>query len=254
MKRILLVILLIAPILCYGQRMEVYTYNSFNYLALYAYGLPRSVVKTNAEMRESTTNGDGTGIMRRHHTTKGVDDALGDDGFNANKKLSFAFMASPYNVNRFGKHTSTTDQEGDLMTWSEASGWDTSIDVIAGEYTYITSGVGEITYDIAETPTGCAAYKGMNDTDKEGDWRLPTQREIQVMFTVIEQALVHIQSGDVVSEVLDGVYWTSTEFFSVANYGQGWSISNITGQPQDERKTELRMTRCVKDIYETIND
>ncbi|MFI3281530.1 MAG: hypothetical protein R3Y44_06115 [Rikenellaceae bacterium] len=251
MRRLALLILLITPLVASAQRMEVYTYNSFNFLSLYSYGLQRSVVKTNAEMRASQMNGDGTGVTKRHHTTKGVDERIGDAGYNANEKITFAFIASPYNVDINGQHTSSTS---DVMSWSEASGWDTSIDVGAGEYYDITTGVGVGVSTLAETPTGCAAYRGMNGTDKEGEWRLPTQREMQVMFTVIEQALGYIQSGEVESEVLDGIYWTSTEFYASGAPGYGWSISTITGFPLYELKTERRMVRCIKDIYETINE
>ncbi|MFI3288246.1 MAG: DUF1566 domain-containing protein [Rikenellaceae bacterium] len=250
MKRLILIVLLLTPLFASAQRMEVYTYNSFNYMSVHAYGLQRDVVKTNSEMRASTTNSDGTGVVRRHHTTKGVDEKIGSEGYDVNDKISFAFIASPYNVDVDGNHTS---DENTVMTWAEASGWDTSINSGSGEY-IDTDGTGVGESILAETPTGCAAYRGMNGTDKPGEWRLPTQREIQVMFTVIEQALEYIQSGVVTSEVLDGVYWTSTEFYASGAPGYAWSISNVTGRPIYDLKSSQKMVRCVKDIYETVNE
>ncbi len=251
MRVVLFVIFAIVPLFASAQRMEVYTYNSFKYLSLYSYGLPREVVKTNAEMRASQSNGDGTGVVKRHHTTKGFDERIGEDGYNVNDKLTFAFISSPYNVDIDGKHTSSTD---DIMTWAEASGWDTSINSGEGESYNTETGVGEGESILAAEPTGCAAYRGMNGTDNPGDWRLPTQREMQVMFTVIEQALEYSVSNEVVSEVLEGSYWTSTEFYSSDAPGYSWSLSTITGCPLYELKSEKRMVRCIKDIYESIND
>lgn len=250
MKKIVLIIFALIPMLATAQRMELYTYNSSTFIALYAYGLPREVVKTNDEMKASQMNGDGTGVVKRHHTTKGLDERIGDDGYNANDKISFAFIIAPYNIDINGEHTSSGET---TLTWSEASGWDTSMDSqYASEDYDTTTGIGTGESILADTPTGCAAYKGINGKDKPGDWRLPTQREIQVMFTVIEQSLDYIVSGDVTHEIISGNYWSATEFY---DYGsKAWSISSITGRPSYDSKSLTHMARCVKDIYETINE
>ncbi len=246
MKRIIILILLTVSLVVSAQRMELYMYNSYKYIALYAYGLQRDVVRTNSEMRTAQFNGDGTGVLKRHHTTKGFDERIGDEGYNCNDKISFAFMVAPYNVDKDGHHTST-----EKLTWAEASGWDSSLNSDGGNYNTET-GVGNGESIIASSPTGCSAYRGPNGTDKAGEWRLPTQREIQVMFTVIEQSLDYIAADDVEHEIIEGVYWSATEFYDSGT--KAWSISSITGQPLYEPKTETRMVRCVKDIYEPINN
>lgn len=252
--------MLVIPFVASAQRMELYTYNNFKYIALYAYGLPRDVVKTNSEMREAQYNRNGTGVMRRHHTTKGVDQRIDDitnggggEGYNCNDKLTFAFMIAPYNVDINGNPTHSKET---LLTWSEASGWDTAIDseIKAYDESVGGTGIGDGESELAAEPTGCAAYKGMNGMDEAGDWRLPTQRELQVMFTVIEQSYGHIVSGAVTHEILEGYYWSSTEFYASGATGHAWSIYTATGRPQDDPKSIRRMARCVKDIYETIND
>lgn len=247
MRKILLLILLSVPCFAFAQRMELYTYRSFPYLATYAYGLPREVVKTNSEMREAQFNGDGTGVMKRHYTYKGVNERIGDKGYNANKKITFAFIVAPYNVDINGEHTST-----EKLTWSQASGWDTSFDTSTSEYVDVNGvGVGESV--LAAKPTGCAAYKGMHGTDKPGSWRLPTQRELQVMFTVIEQALTYIENNEVEHEIQQGLFWSSTELISTG-LPQSWSMSSETGFPVYETRTNQCYARCVKDIYEPINE
>ncbi|MFI3295209.1 MAG: DUF1566 domain-containing protein, partial [Rikenellaceae bacterium] len=131
---------------------------------------------------------------------------------------------------------------------------DTSLDTGDGESYNTSTGVGVGESILASEPTGCAAYRGPNDADNPGDWRLPTQREMQVMFTVIEQALGSIASGEVESEVVEGVYWTSTEFFTADAPGYAWSLNTITGRPMYELKSVPLMVRCIKDIYESINE
>lgn len=246
---------MVIPFVASAQRIELYTYNSFTYVMLRAYGLQRDVVKSNAEMRASQMNSDGTGVMRRHHTTKGFDERIGADGYNANDKISFAFIVAPRNVRADGSETSTKDENnGDLITWAEASGWDTSLNTATGEALDTFTGLGTGESILASKPTGCAAYRGMNGTDKMGEWRLPTQREIQVMFTVIEQSMGYIYNKEVDHEIIQGIYWTSTEFFDSTSVFKAWSISSITGRPNYDEKSKKRMARCVKDIYETINE
>ncbi len=248
MKKILTVLAILFPLVASAQRMEVYVYNNYNYLSLYAYGLQREVVKTNAEMRASLSNGDGTGVMLRHHTTKGVDQAVTSEGYNANEKVPFALLIAPYIINAKGEHT-TTSAEDCVMTWEEASG------LIADGNGYIEN----------PEPSGCAAYKGPGDNDKPGDWRLPTQRELQMMFTVIEQAIELLSSGVVDGEAATGTYWTSTEFSSTYEEGsddleyidttdKAWTVNNSNGQTTHGYPTDKNIIRCVRDIYETINE
>lgn len=243
-----------------AQRIEVYTdVNNQNvkYLAVYAYGLPREVVKTNDEMRNSMYESDGSsaGVMRRHHTSKGVDDVIGSEGYNGNQKLSFAFVIAPHNIDTYGNHTSVL---WDTSTWSQASGWDTLLDEELANTLSVEDGetAGEGASTLASPATGCAAYAGPNGGE-QGQWRLPTQREMLMMFTVIDQA-VDLISGWSAEEysIVNGDYWTATEL----NPGGGtsawkaWYVSNITGFTTHDAKTKGYLTRCVKDIYETINE
>ncbi len=246
MKKIVLILAILIPTLVSAQRIEVYLYNSYKYISLYAYGLPREIVKTNDEMRASMSNGNGTGVTRRHHTSKGYDQAITSEGYNNNLKLSFAFRIAPYNVDRDGKHIAegVTDYG---ISWTAASG--RTDDRTA----------------IASPTTGCAAYRGPQGTDNPGDWRLPTQRELQVMFTVIEQSYSYLESGEVKGSITDGAYWTSTEFDSGYNEAEGklpyidgadhiWAVRSTTGETFHTTNYEVFFARCVRDIYETIND
>lgn len=251
--------MMIAPIYAVAQRIEVYTdanNQNIKYLAVYAYGLPREVVKTNDEMRSSmfeSSDGSQAGVIRRHHTSKGIDEVIGSEGYNGNQKLSFAFVVAPHNVDSSGNHTQETWA---TSSWSQASGWDTTLDTELANELYLENAVGEGASTLASTPTGCAAYAGPNGGE-QGQWRLPTQREMLMMFTVIDQAVELIRGWSTEEySIVSGDYWTATEL----NPGGGtsawkaWYVSNITGFTTHDAKTKGYLTRCVKDIYETINE
>lgn len=137
MKKIVLFILFIFPIFAIAQRVEVVAVNKLTgevrrstscdvdtedlYIAIFAYGLPRDIVRTNAEMRSSIYSGGDSGykvssvsstssntnvgyigaygVTQRHHTTKGLDEPITPNGYTAtgtgydvNHKISFGAL------------------------------------------------------------------------------------------------------------------------------------------------------------------
>lgn len=277
MRKIILLLLLFIPFISNGQRMTVVEDNGWKYLAVYAYGLPREVVKKNSEIIDSKFDG---GIMRRHHTTKSVDAKIGDEGYNGNQKISFAFLIAPQSVNESGEHIHDDDYiyptgyrpSEDYIPWYKASGWDKSVceetPSVKGYTTnkgvfYSDRGDGNGKSEKSATPTGCAAYTGPLKKDPLGSWRLPTQREAQIMFTVIEQALtlIHGKNKDLIHHIMDGNYWTSTEFFATGNTWQAWYIESSSGKVlygahlDAFGNSSTAFARCVRDIdNDEIND
>lgn len=244
------------PFMVNAQRVEVYTdARGNNYFAFYAYGLPRDVVKTNAEMAASVNE---WGIVRRHHTTKAVDAKIGSEGYDANRKISFAFAIAPENINATGQED--TDEWSAVVSWSQASGWDASLDsekggVLAGDNQY-GIGDGEGNSTLAASRTGCAAYKGFDGLDNEGDWRLPTQREMQTMFTVIEQVLTLNEAASVQGSIASGDFWTSTEFYASDSDWTSWVNNSANGTVQANYIRSSANTvyaRCIKDLFFTAN-
>lgn len=253
MKKLIIFALLVMPFVAQAQRLEIYEDERGNdYLGLYAYGLQRDIVKTNDEMRASVNE---AGITRRHHTTKGNEDRIGSEGYNANPEVSFAFLIAPYNVDVNGQHTSNVNE---TMTWTKASGWDSSIDDVNCNFEVGDSGPGAGDSPIAARPTGCAAYQGADGLDAQGEWRLPTQREIQIMFTIMEQATAFVESGEVETEILSGKYWTSTEFCvsGGATVWNAWYLNNFNGFTEytPRGSSVSYFARCVKDLYLPINE
>ncbi len=240
-----------------AQQLKIYTDDdNYKYFALYAYGMPREVVKTNQEMRDSKM--DGSGIMRRHHTTKYDDGAIGTEGYNNNQKMSFAFLIAPYNVDENGNELKDPNNQKKI-SWYEASGWDISTDsnVVPDPWTGAPKATNTIKNDaiVNPTPTGCAAYTGPNQNDTPGTWRLPTQREAQMMFTIMEQALTMQGANDVTNLITTSDFWTSTEL-QTSSHWRVWYIDYKVGSAINTDKidawgnTDTKQTRCVRDIMD----
>lgn len=256
MKRLILLAFIFIPLAAMAQRIEIYTDdNADRYYAMYAYGLPREIVKTNSEMRASVTSG---GIVRRHHTTKGEDASIvgtsssSEDGYNANRKISFAYAIAPYNVDASGSHTTSTDG----ISWIAASGWSTDIEDTISAYVSGDSGDGSGESTVASTPTGCAAYQGLSGKDPVGTWRLPTQREAQIMLTVVEQVLILNDTEGVEGQIEEGEIWTATELYAANDYWRAWFVNSVSSITHNLSRTSWnkKMARCVKDIYDPINE
>lgn len=247
------------------------------YIAIFAYGLPRDIVRTNAEMRSSIYSGEtyagavtidyenpangyigAYGVTQRHHTTKGLDRAISDgtNGYNVNHLVSFAYLVAPYNVNANGEVDTSSTVE---LDWFTASGWSDAVVATPASMSGtlnsdgIGTGVGAST--LSDDPSGCAAYKGVGGEDPEGTWRLPTQREAQVMFTIIDQAIELNAAHSVGGAIVAGDYWTSTEFIEGTSW-KAFANSSISGNMfHDENNTStLNFARCVRDIYFKVND
>ncbi len=254
MKKLIILFLTIIPIISNAQKLEIYTdEHGYKYLALYAYGLSREVVKTNAEIKASKF-GD-TGILRRHHTTKpdavdppgaDVDKPIGTEGYDNNQKISFGFLIAPYNVDEDGNEL-TDENAQKMISWYDASGWDQSID-----FANSVRNLGEGS-KANPTPRGCAAYTGPTKKDPVGSWRLPTQREMMSIFTIMEHALTMQGANQVTNLITHGTYWTSTEHKTSFNW-KVWTVDSRFGSVVHINKIDdwgdpvLGHARCVRDI------
>ena len=256
MKKILFLGLLLCIVVeSFGQRINVYKGDdNTNYLAVFAYGLPRAAVKNNDRMKrsklpvlESVTSSQG--MTRRHHITGSVDVAISTEGYRVNADVAFAFLIAKELINIKGEHQGNNLNNGASMSWSEASGWNKALDTemtgSAGSETTLADGM----YNPASIPTGCAAYRGNAGTDVQGSWRLPTQREILIMVLVMEDAMRLNQVHGLGYIIPNAKHWTSTELHAPGSAWKAWVLDSKSGSLSHEVKTSAGIiTRCVKDI------
>lgn len=116
-----------------------------------------------------------------------------------------------------------------MLTWAEASGWTTAANTSAAP------GV------IASPVTGCQFYSQLGAP--AGTWRLPTQREMMIIYLVRKEFLLNL--AGVVDLLLDGsVYWTSTSNSAT----DAWVMDFATGVVSNRAKVNTARVRCVRDI------
>ena len=114
------------------------------------------------------------------------------------------------------------------VTWMRAGGW--AENASAADPT-----------DMA-VDDGCPVYRGMDDKDAPGTWRLPTQREL-ALFGILRKALSQVGGTDFASTAR---VWGCTE-----SYTYGWSISGgatTVWLYDDVSKTSKLNYRCVRDL------
>lgn len=92
--------------------------------------------------------------------------------------------------------------------------------------------------DWATAWNSCKSYNGEGGT--AGSWRLPTQREIDMIW-VLHPQLIGKASF---SAFIAGDNWSSTEY----NATQAWYVRFSDSYPDYSTKTTGRYVRCVRDI------
>lgn len=191
----------------FGQQLKKETLKGTNssgtgreYAVFYSSGMPESAIWP-LGMKLSRN-----GATIRHTSTKG-----NGDNINVNDKVPMRFIIAP------------TDGGG--VTWAVAMG-------------FTTSANNDLNTNGEAATTGCANYSTTEYS--RGSWRLPTQREMMLMW-LFREGINTIYSA----ATLSGVYWTATE--SVA--AKAWYLDFSTTQPQSnvkEKNTSYKF-RCVRD-------
>lgn len=161
-----------------------------------------------------------TGATIRHTVNQGNGNNL-----NVNSKLPFRILIAP------------TDVIGTL-TWSEAMGFDAQNNNNQDAVPTGNSKQGGCSTYVPPPGENFPGYAGVKQ------WRLPTQRELQLMWLLhdaIDQAFLPKYSK---RDKLSGTYWTSTE----QNAGTAWYV-NFDGPIYSGKspKTTQYKVRCVKD-------
>lgn len=176
-----------------------------NYAVFYSYGMPESAVWP-LGMKLSRN-----GATIRHTHSKG-----NGDNIPVNDKVPFRFIIAP-----------TEGNSGGNVSWATAMGLDTSEN-------------NNLAPDGEGAMTGCASY---STTEFPSGWRLPTQREMMLMWLFREGINAIYTSTPLVA---GETYWTATEN---DNAGQAWCFVNSETSPGSStaQKTSSYKFRCVRD-------
>lgn len=172
------------------------------YAVFYSAGMPESAIWP---LKMELSN---NGSTIRHTSS----DAIGSN-INVNDKVPFRFIIAP-----------ADGGSGATSTWAAAMGLNTSAN-------------SNLTPDGVAASTGCADY---TTTEFPFGWRLPTQREMMLMW-LFKEGINTIYPDALLTE---DKYWTSTE----QDAGNAWYL-DFTEAPESKSsgKTSTYKYRCVRD-------
>ena len=209
--------------------------DAVKYAAIDCSGMPKRSVKSPEELVKSkiVDVSNGSSRVRRHLQIAGVGGYINSSsGTNStlivNSKVSRRFAISTTDINDYGESTTT---EG-ISSWAAASGWEYGAN-------YNIEG--------ADLPalSGCVLYKGKDNKESEfGKWRLPTQRELLVIYTLYGQLeSTSVSTG--LNVFVNGNYVSSSEF-AMSQY---LSVDIIAGGVYTSYKgARGSKVRCIRDL------
>lgn len=156
------------------------------------------------------------GATIRHQVSKGNEGNL-----SVNDRIPFRFIVAP------------TDVGSNNMTWEDVQG--------------VTDATNDNANFLNKADKGCRSY--VYQFDKERKWRVPTQRELQLMWLFrgpIGLITENPMEGTVSSSGAPKKYWASTESGS----DNAWFFEFEKGNPfcgTQNKNSRTGMVRCVSD-------
>lgn len=102
-------------------------------------------------------------------------------------------------------------------------------------------------YNWVHAYDACKAYTNVPGAAPSGKWRVPTVKELQLIYKIPEIMAGFETVGEFVSgDKYRGSYWSSVV---MAGYEkQAWPVWMETGEAGDGMKTESKRVRCVRDL------
>ena len=198
-------------------------------------GMPKKTVKTPDELSKSKTIG---GRVRRHIQNTFQDGSeivsaivgdsidCGTDGKGTNlisQKVSRKFAVAP-----------TVQSSDGRTTWHGAAGWRIHPKNTNGIITLLVVGTAD---------SGCAAYQGRNSSDPKGTWRLPTHRELLMIYSLHGQ----LETTDGFAKFEPQLYWSSTELDITAVWTTHFTTGASSARGRQVAVGDVRY-RCVRDL------
>lgn len=161
---------------------------------------------------------------------------INNNGFKSTSLKSSA-VSHPVPVHLYSDATNRTVSprfvvaKADIVnvSWAAANGWTSAANSSSGTGT------------IASPATGCQAYSELGAP--AGSWRVPTQRELYLIYTVRKELLSSL--AGFTDFLMDGTqYWSSTTNSS----SEAWTMDFALGAMMNRSKTSQYRVRCIRDL------
>lgn len=138
----------------------------------------------------------------------------------------------PAKARRTAVHTGAAPTHNEHDAWNRVA-----YQKFAVSKTYI----GGKAMNFATAASVCAAYAGPGGGE-QGQWRLPSQRELQLMWTM--KTKLEVQSGFTAFYTTN--HWSSTE--NSNNTSFAWNVGFLLGGTDNFLKTNSICVRCVREF------
>ncbi|WP_304249360.1 DUF1566 domain-containing protein [Parabacteroides gordonii] len=153
----------------------------------------------------------GMNLMANKATIRHTQSTGNGNNIPVNDKVPYRFIIAP--------------KDGGSGTWAAAMGLNTSANI-------------DLSADGVAVDTGCAAY---STTEFPTGWRLPTQREMMLMWLFRDGINAIYDTAKLQEEI----YWTATE--SDKNWAWRLNFSSIAPESNTSGKGTSYKYRCVRD-------
>lgn len=208
-----LLVSLCFPADVYGQLIRKETIGNKTYAIIYAEGLSGAAQwQPGFNMMSAVSGSSKKRATIRHQVSRGNGGNL-----SVNDRIPFRFIVAP---------TDVAD-----VSWMKAGG--------------VTGGDGNLNTDFAgEDQSGCGSYGAPGQPGEGRTWRLPTQRELQLMW-IFRGPVGIIYPNAPMENGSTKNYWASTE----KDAGNAWFFDFKQGAPvcSWQLKSTLGYGRCVSD-------
>lgn len=213
------ILIAIMIICCFTEVRAQKAYKNSNGLFIIeSTGLPASFIKSMSEVENSKEQ--PSGIVKRHTVLSG-----NGANPNVNTKVSPKFAIANHDVLTLNNQTG---EYQDKAHWMEASGWED----ISADNNLNESGDAVL--------RGCAAYRGPDGTDSRGSWRLPTARELTLVWSLMSK----LEALGFSLNPNYGYYWSSSE----STAAKAYVLVHPGGSLIDPDKWNKGRLRCVRDL------
>lgn len=204
-------------------------------------GMPKGSVKTTAELVASKT-ADGRVVRHfQHWQTYQSSYINGTETMGANNKVSPLFLVGHCQIKDDGTPDNSTGSGYWAIQWFTAAG-----------YAQAAGSDLKPSTQTASAATGCAAYRGPSGNDPAGSWRLPTQRELMLIWTLLPQIeALGLSVWSPFRTFSNAYYWSATEQGAQNAYDVNFMDGRCAASQKDLGSYGIQVGRCVRDISQS---
>lgn len=237
-KLLIIILLLLGTSSVQAQKVYMKTIKGVDHAVIDCTGMPKGSVKTQEEQKASKT-ADGRVVRHYQHRLTAQSSYInGTTTAGANNKVSPRFLVGHCQIKDDGTPDTSSGTSFWAIQWHTAAGLEPAADHNLDDSASTLSAA-----------TGCAAYRGHSGSDPKGSWRLPTQRELMLIWTLLSK--IEVLGLSVWTPFRTGFYayyWCATEQDVNAAYYVDFQNGRTGSSQKDLGGYGMYVALCVRDV------